>query len=118
MEPAVRIACVVLYVFSFIWWRRGSAVACGSDHGDTESNSASTGTLSSLPPPWVGLEAKKQGGDTALPTNRKLDEILTECGPAHQNKILSQSFPSGSIHKPLILLYQRADRMKTTITEN
>ena len=31
---------------------------------------------------------------------------------------LSQSFPSGSFHKPLILLHQRADRLKTTITEN
>ena len=31
---------------------------------------------------------------------------------------LSQSLPSGSFHKPLILIYQRADRMKTTITEN
>ena len=31
---------------------------------------------------------------------------------------LSQSHPSGSFHKPLILLHQRADRLKTTITEN
>ena len=28
---------------------------------------------------------------------------------------LSQSLPSGSFHKPLIFLHQRADRMKTTI---
>ena len=32
--------------------------------------------------------------------------------------LLRQSLPSGSFHKPLILLHQRADRMKTTITEN
>ena len=31
---------------------------------------------------------------------------------------LSQSLPSGSFHKPLILLHQRTDRLKTTITEN
>ena len=31
---------------------------------------------------------------------------------------LRQSLPSGSFHKPLIPIYQRADRMKTTITEN
>ena len=30
---------------------------------------------------------------------------------------LSQSLPSGSSHKPLILIHQREDRMKTTITE-
>ena len=31
---------------------------------------------------------------------------------------LSQSIPSGSFHKFLILIHQRADRLKTTITEN
>ena len=31
---------------------------------------------------------------------------------------LSYSVPSGSFHKPLVLLHQRADRMKTTTTEN
>ena len=31
---------------------------------------------------------------------------------------LSQSVPSGSFQKPLILIYQRADRMITTVTEN
>ena len=39
----------------------------------------------------------------------------------HQNKTqfpLSQSIPLGSFHRPLILTHQKADRMKTTITEN
>ena len=31
---------------------------------------------------------------------------------------LSQSLLSGSFHKPLILLHRRADRLKTTTTEN
>ena len=31
---------------------------------------------------------------------------------------LSQSLSSGCFHKPLILLHQRADRLKTKITEN
>ena len=31
---------------------------------------------------------------------------------------LSQSLPAGSFHKPLILIHQRADRMKVTIMEN
>ena len=31
---------------------------------------------------------------------------------------LSQSLSSGSFHKPLILLHQKEDRLKTTITEN
>ena len=55
-----------------------------------------------------------------------------EHSPTHQQKIGlkiywawprpseqdSQSLPSGSFHKPVILLHQRADRLKTTITEN
>ena len=32
--------------------------------------------------------------------------------------LLSQSIPSGSFHKTLILLHQRADRLKITITGN
>ena len=46
---------------------------------------------------------------------------FTEPSPAHQNKTqfpLIQSLPSGSFHKPLILIHQRADRLKATITEN
>ena len=30
----------------------------------------------------------------------------------------SQSLPSGSFHKPLILIHQRVDNMETTIREN
>ena len=54
----------------------------------------------------------------------------TELNPGHWTKarsrlleqepifLLSQSFPSGSFHKPFVLLHQRTDRMKTTVTEN
>ena len=35
----------------------------------------------------------------------------------HLSFPLSQSLPSGSFHKPLNLLHQRADRLKTTIIE-
>ena len=49
----------------------------------------------------------------------------TQLHPSTENWIkdllsgpLSQSLPSGSFHKPLILLHQRAHRLKTTITEN
>ena len=33
--------------------------------------------------------------------------------PIRPNFPLSQCHPSGSFHKPLILIHQRADRMKT-----
>ena len=41
-----------------------------------------------------------------------------ECTSFYSSFPHGQSLPSGSFHKPLILLHQRADRMKTTITEN
>ena len=50
---------------------------------------------------------------------RKKKKRFTEHGPARKNKTpFSQSLPSGSFHKPLILLYQRANRLKITITEH
>ena len=43
----------------------------------------------------VGPQVKQQGGNTALPINRKLDYRFTEHGPTHQNKTQSspQSLP-------------------------
>ena len=69
----------------------------------------------------VWSQVKQQGGNTALPINRKLDLRFIEHGlpiKPRPSFPLSQSLPSGRFHKPLILLHQRADRMKTTITEN
>ena len=40
--------------------------------------------------------------------------LLTRVRPSFPH---SQSIPLGSFYKPLILIYQRADRMKTTITK-
>ena len=34
----------------------------------------------------VWPQVKQQGGNTALPINRKLDQSFTELGPAPQNK--------------------------------
>ena len=66
------------------------------------------------------LQVKQQGSNTALPISRKLDLRFTEYGPAYQNKTQfpPQFLPSGSFHKPLILIHQRTDRLKTTITES
>ena len=46
---------------------------------------------------------------------------FTEHVPAHQTRPSfphSQSLPSGRFHEPLILIPQRADRMKPIVTEN
>ena len=42
----------------------------------------------------VWPQVKQQGGNTALPINRKLDYRFTEHGPAHQNKT---QFPPQSV---------------------
>ena len=39
------------------------------------------------------------------------------CAAKVERPVSPQSLPSGSFHKPLILLHQRADRLKITVTE-
>ena len=69
----------------------------------------------------VWHQGKQQRGYTAPPINRKLDSRFTEHGHTLQNKtqfppqLIS---PIRTFHKLLILLHQREDRMKITITEN
>ena len=52
-------------------------------------------------------------------TENWMTDLLSMARPirTRPSSPLSQSLPSGSFHKPLILLYQRADRLKTTVTE-
>ena len=52
-------------------------------------------------------------------TENWIKDLLSMARPirTRPSSPLSQSLPSGSFHKPLILLYQRADRLKTTVTE-
>ena len=81
------------WVSMSLWQRRGSAVAC-CRLGGTEYSSTCMGLF--------------EGGQHYLHWPIKTRPSLP----------LSQSLPSGSFQKLLILLHQRADRMKTTITEN
>ena len=50
-------------------------------------------------------------------TENWIKDLLSMALPM-ETQYPSQSIPSGSFHKPLILLHQRAERLKTTITEN
>ena len=60
--------------------------------------------------------------DRLTVSNKKLDkkDLLSMAPPiwTRPSFPLSQSLSSGSFHKPLILLHQRVDRLKTTITGN
>ena len=68
----------------------------------------------------VWPQVKQQGGNTALSTEICVEDLLSMALPIRTRPSfpLSQSLPSGSLHKLLILIHQRAKRMKTTITEN
>ena len=69
----------------------------------------------------VWPQVKKQEGTEPHPTTENWIKDLQSMAPPIRTRpslTLSQSLPSGSFHKPLILISQRADRMKTTITEN
>ena len=68
----------------------------------------------------VCAQVKQQRGNTVPSKENWIKDLLSMALPIRTRPSfsLSQSLSLGSFHKPLILLYQRADRMKTTITEN
>ena len=60
-------------------------------------------------------------GNTAMPiTENWIEDLLSMTPPIKTRSSFpfNQPLPAGSFHKPHILIPQRADRMKTTITEN
>ena len=122
--PHKRLTQICLWGFRSLWQRRGMVVAC-CRVGGTACSNVCMGPL--------------EGGRYYLHYlhhSLASDQITgREHSPAHQQKVglkiywagpirtrpsfpHSQSLPSGSFHKPLILLHQWADRMKTTVTEN
>ena len=62
---------------------------------------------------------KREGTQLHPSTENWVKDLLSMAQPMRTRPSfpLSQSLPSESFHKPLILLYQGADRLKTTITE-
>ena len=77
--------------------------------------------ISSLSPPLFGHRSKTRERIWPYPSTENWTKDLLSMAPSIRPRpsfTLSQSLSSGSFHKPLILIHQRADRMKTTITEN
>ena len=70
-------------------------------------------------PTIVWPKAKPQGGNTAPPISRKLDQRFTDHRPAHQRK--TQFYIASTYHqeasKSLLSSCIRADRVENTITE-
>ena len=68
---------------------------------------------------WPQVNSR-EGTQLHPSTENRIKDLLSMVSLIRTRLIfpLSQSFPSGSFHKALILLHQRDDRLKTTITEN
>ena len=68
----------------------------------------------------VWPQVKGEGTQPCPSTENWIKDLLSMASPIRTRPsfLHSQSLPSGSFHKPLILISQRADQMKTTITEN
>ena len=64
------------------------------------------------------LELWSQIYKYTISTENWIKDLLSMAPPIRTSSPLSQSVPSGSFHKPLNLIHQRADRIKTTTTEN
>ena len=62
----------------------------------------------------------REGKQLHLSTENWIKDLMSMALPigTRPSFPLSQSLPSGSFHKSLSLLHQRADRMKTTVTQN
>ena len=69
----------------------------------------------------VWPQVNSRGGTQLNPSTENCIKDLLSMAPTIRTRPsfpLSQSPPSGSLHKPLIFLHQRPDRLKTTITGN
>ena len=109
-----------------LWQRCVSVVAC-CRVGGTECSSACKGSfeggrhyLHYLHHSLVSDQTTGREHRAAHQQKNWINDLLSMAPPIRTRPsfLLSQSLPSGRFHKPLILIHQRADRMKTTITEN
>ena len=97
-----------------------------------ERSSDPTGDRVRLACECPGLSGGEVGGQFGLRSNNRevilpqvlienwITDVLSMSLPIRTRTSFpsSLSFPSGSFHKPLILMPQRADRTKVSITEN
>ena len=92
------------------------------DPGERSSDPTGDGArLACECPVGSGLRPNNREGTQPRPSTEDWTKNLLSMAPTIRTRLsfpLSQSLPSGSIHKPLILLHQRADRLNTTFTEN
>ena len=115
--PHNRLGQTCLWVSRSLWQRHGSTVACCGVRG-SEYNSAGISPFEGGRHYHHCLRANNREGTQPCPTENWIKDLLSMAPPNRTRPGLpqSQSFPSGSFYK--LLIHQREDRMKTTITEN
>ena len=100
---------------------RGVRALTTTDLGAPECRQKSFWRRLPLPLPEFGLRPDyREGTQPHQSAENWIKDLLGMTLPtgARPSFPHSQSLPSGSFHKPLMLIHQKADRMKTTITEN
>ena len=122
-----RVTQTCPWVSRNLWQRRGSAVACCRVVG-TKCSSICIGPferghhyLHYLHHSLVPSNTNRERTQPPASINRNwIKDLLCVASPIRARPSLPfrQSLPSGSFYKPLILIHQRADRLKTTMTEN
>ena len=103
-----------------LWWRRGSAVAAagpGALSAAVRARDLSKEVTTTFITSTTVRPANREGTQPCPSTESWIKDLLSMASPIRTRPsfALSQSLPSGSFHEPLILILQRADRMKTTI---
>ena len=117
-EAPQRLSQTCLWVSRSFWWRYGLVVACCRVRAARELLKEVTIIFITSTRVWPQL--KQQGGNSVPSTENWIKDLLSMAPPIRTRSSFpfNHSLPLGSFHKPLILLHQRADRLKTTITEN
>ena len=103
------------------WVSGGPLQVGGTECSSTSMESFDEVTITFITSTIVWSQVNSKEGTHLLPsTENWIKDLLSMAPPIRTRPSfpLSQSLPSGSFPKPLILLHQRADRLKTTITGN
>ena len=106
-----RLSQTCLWASRSLQQRHGSKVACRSPFEGNYCNH-----------PYHSLASGKTTGrgHSHNPKENWIKDLLSMALPNRTRPRFpfSQSLPSGSFHKPLFLIHQTTDRIKTTVTEN
>ena len=124
-QPHKRLSWTCLWVSGSLRWRNGSVVACcrvgGTDVAVHAWELLREVTIIFITSTIVWSQVNSKKGTQLNPsTENWIYDLLSMAPPIRTRPSfpLSQSIPSGRFHKPLTLLHQRKDSLKTIVTEN